>query len=438
MDANKIIVESGRFATSDECVQFILSSILEMTDIDLLSMILEDAASDQAAFTQLMQKRFADASPKFRDKMVLTFSKLLKAQTTEQMIDILKKRPGAANALDYVLKLFAEYIKDPNVINAIARTNGKIDDLSIPAVKEPSNPVEKEFKDMLRSTAQKEIELIAKNAFADETFSKGAMAHLATAGQWAGGDEPTAEQDTGGEEVATAENVRVSPNLTCPHCSSVLRPASPVPAGKKVRCPKCAESFTAGGEQEAAKDEMPSAEQSKDLYSSMDVVAGFKRSVDAGKMQVVDLLKSSDYREALNILSHHYRSTVVRAFNAAAKDGDAQIDGVKIYRWLYGKAVEYSPSQLLALFDNRTLSGVANDDSFWQTAIAVNPLGPFYTLGDGLIYGNKKIITLDKAGNTIVAGDQHRLIRIFIKALQATDLVFMRDINSRKPQTMEI
>ena len=33
--------------------------------------------------------------------------------------------------------------------------------------------------------------------------------------------------------------------LTCPHCSSVLRPAAPVPAGKKVRCPKCKEPFTA-------------------------------------------------------------------------------------------------------------------------------------------------------------------------------------------------
>jgi len=39
-----------------------------------------------------------------------------------------------------------------------------------------------------------------------------------------------------------------SPTLDCPHCKAVLRPANPVPAGKKVACPKCKQSFTAGGE----------------------------------------------------------------------------------------------------------------------------------------------------------------------------------------------
>ena len=48
-----------------------------------------------------------------------------------------------------------------------------------------------------------------------------------------------------------------SPTLTCPHCSSVLRPAAPVPAGKKVRCPKCKETFTAGGEPEVPKAKKP-------------------------------------------------------------------------------------------------------------------------------------------------------------------------------------
>jgi predicted Zn finger-like uncharacterized protein len=38
--------------------------------------------------------------------------------------------------------------------------------------------------------------------------------------------------------------------LTCPECSTVLRPAKPVPAGKKVKCPRCETVFTAGGEDE--------------------------------------------------------------------------------------------------------------------------------------------------------------------------------------------
>ncbi len=36
-------------------------------------------------------------------------------------------------------------------------------------------------------------------------------------------------------------------SLTCPHCNIAIRPANPIPDGKKVRCPKCAETFTAKG-----------------------------------------------------------------------------------------------------------------------------------------------------------------------------------------------
>ena len=38
-----------------------------------------------------------------------------------------------------------------------------------------------------------------------------------------------------------------SQRLTCPDCKSVLRPAKPVPDGKKVKCPKCGNFFTTPG-----------------------------------------------------------------------------------------------------------------------------------------------------------------------------------------------
>lgn len=55
-----------------------------------------------------------------------------------------------------------------------------------------------------------------------------------------------------------------SPTLTCPHCASVLRPANPVPAGKKVRCPKCSQTFTAGGEPEPEKPKKPADLEEED------------------------------------------------------------------------------------------------------------------------------------------------------------------------------
>jgi hypothetical protein len=37
--------------------------------------------------------------------------------------------------------------------------------------------------------------------------------------------------------------------LTCPECSTVLRPAKPVPVGKKVKCPRCETVFAAAEEE---------------------------------------------------------------------------------------------------------------------------------------------------------------------------------------------
>ncbi len=43
--------------------------------------------------------------------------------------------------------------------------------------------------------------------------------------------------------------------LTCPECSTVLRPAKPLPPGKKVKCPRCDTVFTSGGDDEEPDQE---------------------------------------------------------------------------------------------------------------------------------------------------------------------------------------
>jgi hypothetical protein len=42
--------------------------------------------------------------------------------------------------------------------------------------------------------------------------------------------------------------------LTCPECSTVLRPARPVAPGKKVKCPRCETVFTAGDDDDDAHE----------------------------------------------------------------------------------------------------------------------------------------------------------------------------------------
>jgi hypothetical protein len=41
--------------------------------------------------------------------------------------------------------------------------------------------------------------------------------------------------------------------LTCPKCHATLKPAKPVPEGKRVKCPKCEEMFTAGEDEADAR-----------------------------------------------------------------------------------------------------------------------------------------------------------------------------------------
>src|SRR5262245_32684963 len=40
-------------------------------------------------------------------------------------------------------------------------------------------------------------------------------------------------------------------SFACPECRAVLKTATPVPAGKKVKCPKCSKIFTTPGEESA-------------------------------------------------------------------------------------------------------------------------------------------------------------------------------------------
>jgi predicted Zn finger-like uncharacterized protein len=42
--------------------------------------------------------------------------------------------------------------------------------------------------------------------------------------------------------------------LTCPECSTVLRPSKPLPPGKKVKCPRCDTVFSASAEEEPEEE----------------------------------------------------------------------------------------------------------------------------------------------------------------------------------------
>jgi hypothetical protein len=62
-----------------------------------------------------------------------------------------------------------------------------------------------------------------------------------------------------GHIEATSMPVR---KFTCPDCEAVLRPAKPLPSGKRVTCPKCGAGFVVRGEEDEAEPEGKSPKKS--------------------------------------------------------------------------------------------------------------------------------------------------------------------------------
>jgi predicted Zn finger-like uncharacterized protein len=61
--------------------------------------------------------------------------------------------------------------------------------------------------------------------------------------------------------------------ITCPECKSVLRPAKPVPDGKKVRCPKCGNLFITPGLVEDEEERPRTQKSSKKAPKKKEKVA---------------------------------------------------------------------------------------------------------------------------------------------------------------------
>jgi len=61
-----------------------------------------------------------------------------------------------------------------------------------------------------------------------------------------------------------------SHRITCPDCKSVLKPAKPVPDGKKVKCPKCGNTFTTPGLVEEVFEVVEEADEAPPKAKGMD------------------------------------------------------------------------------------------------------------------------------------------------------------------------
>jgi predicted Zn finger-like uncharacterized protein len=76
-----------------------------------------------------------------------------------------------------------------------------------------------------------------------------------------------------------------SHRITCPDCKSVLKPAKPVPDGKKVKCPKCGNTFTTPGLVEEVFEVVEEADEAPREAKGMDRKgkAALKKKTGSGK-----------------------------------------------------------------------------------------------------------------------------------------------------------
>lgn len=64
-------------------------------------------------------------------------------------------------------------------------------------------------------------------------------------------------------ELAKDETAKLVAKFTCPSCQATLKPATPVPAGKTVKCPKCATAFQVKAEGENSSEAKPAVAEKK-------------------------------------------------------------------------------------------------------------------------------------------------------------------------------
>ncbi len=374
---------SLRQPTAKKAAIYIISELFKCTDVDLISLLIEDAADDQKAVIDGLKAELIGKKPQFDNKMIGVFRQLMNAKNNAELIEAMKKRPAVASALDYVVELYSEYASSPEVLSSIAFSpvdGADFFDVKVPELPSKPGKVPPDFAKKLDQAVRQDI-----IATAAGHLQRPEVQNLyRTSGQWQRASDDG--EVTADAEVVTAQDV------------------------KKV------------------EDDAPI----QSLDGSKKIVKSYKNAIDKGTTTVASAFADKRFVEAIAALRDSYVGLLGQYFDHAVATGVVP-ENISIYT---DGGNSYRLRDLLQEFDPRTHS----DLSYWNKQVAVEPLGPYFSLREYLLPMALKngVLKLDKAKSKIERGNPQKVIALFVRALEYLAGQIKSDLDAVKPETMDV
>jgi len=378
MDALRLLTEAMKQSTAAKAVGHIINRLLACEDVALLSLLLEDPAEDKMAVIDGLKKTLIGNQKQFDNKMINVFKQLVDVTTHNELIAIMKQRPVVASALNYVVDLYAQYAKSPDVLNRLAIAGANVNELwgvGFPEVQK-SDRVPDKFAEQLANSVKREI--IAKAS--DYIQSPQTQAFYRDYNKW------PAEIHTENDEVTDAD---------------IAAAGGPLQAQNVRQAPESAQPAIVGFN-----------ESIKFVKAINDILT------KSGQHQMQAVYNSKNYQQANDNLSKHYLPLVVASFKQYRVNPPKPVN-VTVY---YNGPHAMKESEFIKLYStNRT----EKDPDWWASRIAVNIVGPYYPMTDLQPFVVKGL-------------DQMKAVHYFVQSLVVADARFQQDLANTKADTMRI
>jgi hypothetical protein len=385
MDISSLIAMSLRQPTAKKAAIYIISELFKCTDVDLISLLIEDAAEDKKAVIDGLKAELIGKKPQFDSKMIGIFRQLLNAKTNAEMIEAMKKRPAVASALDYVVKLYAEYASSQEVLDSIAFSpvdGADFFDVKVPELPSKPGRVPPDFAKKLEQAVRTDIEKIALNHLQRPEVQN----RYKSSGKWQRGAVADDGEVKAGPEVVTAQDVK------------------------------------------QVEDDIPV----QSLDASKEIIKSYKNAIESGTGTVANAFADKRFVAAIAALRDSYVKELGEFFSYAVRVGEMP-DNVPIFTYGGGS---YKLSDLLHEFDPRTHS----DLSYWNKQVSLSPLGPYFSLKDYLLpmAQANRVLELDKSKSKIIKGNVQKAVALFIRALGYLSTQVENDLGAVRPEKMNV
>lgn len=355
MDLKRLLQESFRRPTPAKVAMHLFKALTECDDATLISLLIEDDGSqlsadaiqgvlndpaqqaqppkNDQAYTSALSNKLVSKSGSFAGKVFEIFKGIFKTKDYNDTLALMKQRPAVAQTAGYIIKLYDQYAKSPEVLGAMA------------AVKNDPNAV-RDALPQLSGKAPQGMTLRVQNNLAD--LVKHDIAAVTIDFMQSNEAKNLDWGISDGNNEVTQRDVENSGKEKAP----------------------------------AAK---PAGKNNKPGFLSYYV--GCKTAIDNGSIPLNQLYNYDRWIAILSQVATHYEPALKKCLELASKKKfplSGIPEGAKVYRFTNGQVplgrdVKTYADTIASVGDQRvTLEGPNYHNN---QLIAVNQLGPFYNLG---------------------------------------------------------